>query len=75
MKNRNKGFNSPVSIYEMNVGSWRDKNIRVEELENDPGQNEEGLFVHYGDIVDELILHCKKYHFSHVEVMPLSEFP
>ena len=75
MKNRTKGFNEPISIYEMNIGSWRELNERVEEVPGLPEQNEEGPFVHYGDIVDELIAHCKKYHFSHVEVMPLSEFP
>ena len=75
MDRRNKCFNSPLSIYEMNVGSWRDKNTRVEEIDSDEEQNEEGLFVHYSDIVEELIVHCKKYHFTHVEVMPLSEFP
>lgn len=75
MESRSKGFDKPISIYEMNVGSWRDKNIRVEDPGDLPEQHEEGLFIHYSDIVDELILHCKKYHFSHVEVMPLSEFP
>ncbi len=75
METRTKGYDRPVSIYEMSVGSWRDKNTRVEEFENMPEQHEDGLFIHYGDIVDELIVHCKKYHFSHVEVMPLSEFP
>lgn len=75
MEKRGKGFNDPVSIYEMNVGSWRDKNMRVEEVDGLPEQNEDELFLKYGDIVDELIAHCKKYHFSHVEVMPLSEFP
>ena len=75
MEKRNKGFDDPISIYEMHVGSWRDKNMRVEEVEGLPEQDEQTYFVHYGDIVDELIAHCKRYHFSHVEVMPLSEFP
>ena len=75
METRTKGFDQPISIYEMNVGSWRDRNTRVEEIEGAGEQHEDGLFVHYGDIVDELIEHCRKYHFSHVEVMPLSEFP
>lgn len=75
MKTRTKGYNDPVSIYEMHIGSWRDKNTRVEDEDKLPKQNEETMFVHYGDIVDELIAHCKKYHFSHVEVMPLSEYP
>lgn len=75
METRTKGFDTPLSIYEMHVGSWRDKNMRVEEVEGLPEQKEEGLFVHYEDIVDELIAHVKKYHFTHVEVMPLSEYP
>lgn len=75
METRTKGFDKPISIYEMHIGSWRDKNMRVENVPGLPEQNEEGLFVHYNDIVDELIAHCKKYHFSHVEVMPLSEYP
>ena len=74
METRTKGFDKPISIYEMNVGSWRDRNTRVEEVPGAGEQHEDGLFVHYSDIVDELIVHCKKYHFSHVEVMPLSEF-
>ena len=49
--------------------------MRVEEVEGAPEQNEDGLFVHYDDIVEELIVHCQKNHFTHVEVMPLSEFP
>lgn len=32
-------------------------------------------FMHYSQIVDDLIDHCRQYHFTHVEVMPLSEFP
>lgn len=75
MESRTKGFDKPVSIYEMHIGSWRDKNMRVEDVPGLPEQKEEGLFVRYNDIVDELIAHCKKYHFSHVEVMPLSEYP
>ncbi|MDO4663559.1 MAG: 1,4-alpha-glucan branching protein GlgB [Erysipelotrichaceae bacterium] len=75
MQERNKGFDTPLSIYEINLGSWRDRNMRVEEIEGAPEQNEDGLFVHYDDIVEELIVHCQKNHFTHVEVMPLSEFP
>lgn len=62
MKERNKGFDSPISIYEMHVGSWK---------------HEEGQtgFLHYADIEEELIAHCKRHHYTHVEVMPLCEYP
>ena len=62
MKSRNKGFDSPLNIYEMHVGSW----MREE--------GQEG-FLHYADIEKELIAHCKKHHYTHVEVMPLCEYP
>ena len=48
----------------MHVGSWK--------RDEDMGPND---FMHYSQIVDDLIAHCREYHFSHVEVMPLSEFP
>lgn len=64
LEQRNKGFDSPVNIYEMHVGSWKmDKDIE-----------EEG-FMKYDEIVDDLIQHCKDHHYTHVEVMPLCEYP
>ena len=62
MKNRNKGFDSPINIYEMHVGSWKHE------------EDQEG-FLHYADIEKELIEHCKRHHITHVEVMPLCEYP
>ena len=62
MKTRRKGFDSPVNIYEMHVGSW----IKDEDMED---------FVHYDQIIEELIIHCKQKHYTHVEVMPLNEYP
>ena len=64
MDSRTKGFDDPLSIYELHLGSWK----RPEEM----GPNE---FPKYLDIVDDLIAHCKKFHFTHVEVMPLCEHP
>ena len=62
MKSRNKGFDSPINIYEMHVGSWKHE------------EGQEG-FLHYADIEKELIAHCKKHNYTHVEVMPLCEYP
>ncbi|WP_288343014.1 1,4-alpha-glucan branching protein GlgB [uncultured Dubosiella sp.] len=64
MKERTKGYDDPISIYEVHLGSWK----RTEDM----GPND---FPKYLDIVDDLIAHCKKYHFTHVEVMPLCEHP
>lgn len=48
LNQRNKGFDSPVNIYEMHVGSWRKDD-----------ENEE--FVQYHEIEKELVEHCKKH--------------
>lgn len=61
IKNRDKGFDRPINIYEMHVGSWK--------------KEEDEQFVHYRKIEKELIKHCKKHSITHVEVMPLCEYP
>lgn len=58
---RNKNFDKPVNIYEMHLGSWR------------KGEDQE--WVNYREIADELIAYLKKMQFTHVEFMPLCEFP
>ena len=51
----------PVSIYELHIGSWR---------------NKEGYrFVSFREIAHELAAYCKEMGFTHVEVMPLMEHP
>ncbi len=54
---------APVSIYEMHVGSWRRK---VEE---------ENRYLTYREIADELPAYLKKMNYTHVEFMPLTEYP
>ena len=60
---RNRNFNSPMSIYEVHLGSWR----------NNP-ENENGWYS-YSQIADELINYVKENGFTHIEFMPLSEHP
>lgn len=61
LKKRSKCFDQPVNIYEMHVGSWK--------------KEETELFIHYQDIEEDLISHCKKHNYTHVELMPLCEYP
>ena len=61
LENRSKGFDQPVNIYELHVGSWK----------KDEGEE----FISYADIEQDLIAHCKKHNYTHVEVMPLCEYP
>ncbi|MGN1275708.1 MAG: 1,4-alpha-glucan branching protein GlgB, partial [Floccifex sp.] len=68
MEKRTKGFNKPINIYELNLGSWMkgDGTKEGEEIDH---------FLHYNEIEKNLINHCKTHGFTHVEFMPLCEFP
>lgn len=59
IKNRNKNFDKPMNIYEIHMGSWLRLSDRVNFL----------------DIVDKLIDHIKKMNYTHVEIMPVTEYP
>ena len=65
MKHRHKNnfHKAPISIYEVHLGSWRRK---VEEGNR---------FLTYEESAKELATYIKEMHFTHVELMPLTEFP
>ncbi|MDD5160581.1 MAG: 1,4-alpha-glucan branching protein GlgB [Sulfuricurvum sp.] len=54
---------APISVYEMHLGSWRRK---VEE-DNRP--------LTYRELATELVDYLKEMHYTHVEFMPLTEYP
>ena len=54
---------SPMSVYEMHLGSWR----RVPEEDN--------RFLTYREIAPLLVEHVKKIGFTHVELLPVMEHP
>lgn len=58
---RTKNFDKPVNIYEMHLGSWK--------------KDEDQEWVNYKDIAKELIAHVKENNFTHIELMPLNEYP
>ncbi len=61
MQNRTRNFDQPLQIYELHMGSWKLK--------------EDGSWFQYDEIADDLIAYCKKFHYTHVEFMPLNEYP
>ena len=63
MNNRNKNYNTPMNIYEVHLGSWRTN-------PDDPNG-----WYNYSEIADMLIEYAKKYHYTHLEFLPLSEHP
>ena len=62
MKKRTRNFDQPMSIYEMHLGSWK-------------GRGEDGHILSYEEIADYLIPYIKENGFTHVEFMPLIQYP
>ncbi len=65
MKTRHKvnAHDAPVAVYEMHLGSWKRK---VEE---------ENRYLTYRELAVELLDYLKQMHYTHVEFMPLTEYP
>lgn len=60
METREKNFNKPVNIYEVHLGAWKKK---------------EDETVDYKKIAKDLVKYAKDGNYTHVEFMPLSEYP
>lgn len=63
MEKRSVGICEAVNIYEMHMGSWK------------MNPEDENGWYHYDEIAEMLIPYLKKNHYTHVELMPLSEHP
>ena len=63
MKKRSKSdiYSSPVNIYEVHAGSWK--------------QHDDGNFYSYRLLGESLCAYVKEMGYTHVEFMPLSEYP
>lgn len=64
MKNRKKknALNAPFSVYEVHLSSWKK-------------QIEENRFLSYIELANELVDYVKDMNFTHVEFMPIMEYP
>ncbi|MDP4601137.1 MAG: 1,4-alpha-glucan branching protein GlgB [Polaribacter sp.] len=64
MKNRkkNNALDAPFSVYEVHLGSWKK-------------QVEQNRFLSYVELADELVDYVAEMNFTHVEFMPIMEYP
>lgn len=63
-------LSSPLSIYEVHLGSWR----QVFECHKE-GASEENRFMTYRELAHALASYVKDLGFTHVELLPMSEHP
>ena len=68
VKNRTKNYDRPLNIYEASLGSWKMKR-------ESEGEGDDGEYYSYEELIDEIIPYVKKMGYTHLEVMPLTEFP
>ncbi len=61
-------YQGPVSIYEVHLGSWRRNSEKID------GAQALG-YLTYGELAEQLIPYVVDMGFSHIQLMPVSEFP
>ncbi|HEX2194989.1 MAG TPA: 1,4-alpha-glucan branching protein GlgB [Candidatus Limnocylindria bacterium] len=63
MEERARGdpYRSPMAIYEVHLGSWM--------------RNPDGSWLGYRQAGERLAEHCRRYGFTHVELLPVAEHP
>ena len=56
-------FDKPISIYEVHLGSWA------------VNKEEGGRFLTYRELADKFVSYVKEMGYTHIELMPVSEYP
>lgn len=62
---RDKCYDKPMNIYELHFGSWRTKF----------DSEEDDRLYSYDEMIDQLLPYVKDMGYTHIELMPLTEYP
>lgn len=65
MSRRTDFKDKPMNIYEVHLGSWRQK----------PAEEDTASWFTYSEIADQLIAHVLENGYNFIELMPLNEHP
>ncbi len=60
-REKNAPYSKPMLIYEMHMGSWR--------------RGENGEYLNYREIADKLVPYLNEMGYTHLELMPVTEYP
>ena len=60
-------YQAPMNIYEVHLASWKTRNSKS----TNNGEN----YLNYKEIADELAPYVKKMGYTHIELMPVMEYP
>ena len=61
ISNRKQPYSLPINIYEVNLASWK--------------RHEDGSYYSYRELAKTLVSYVKQMNYTHVEFMPVSEYP
>jgi 1,4-alpha-glucan branching enzyme len=63
-RKKNNALDAPYAVYEVHLSSWRR-----------PDKHDEGSYFSYWQIAEQLVPYVKDMGFTHVELMPVMEYP
>jgi len=66
-RERANALDAPVSIYEVHLASWRRK--------HDQGSGPDGRWLNWDELASELVPYARDMGFTHLELLPISEYP
>ena len=61
IKNRTQPYDKPMNVYEVNLASWK--------------RHEDGSYFTYRELAKDLVKYVKDCGYTHVELMPITEYP